>query len=486
MKRRVIYWGMLLILIVMMLPIQHPTVAQNTEEQWFYAYNYDTYELVAYHPQGDINVLYAFDSHINIRPFVIFPDSSALIVVEFPDESTTFFALTPTSADPIDLAGRGWHPVVQNDRYVVMNGNWLENQYYPAMVYDNLNHTRLPLPNNPISQLNIYRFSVDGEALRYIKFENGKDSAWSIRRLDLETGEDELIFAPEAGISIESRPMPDPYGAHWIWLKDNGDGTDPEKAIIHADGGMEVFQSESGMVLSTLWDNTLVERPIECDLNCRMFIHRPDGDPVQVQIDDLMVDTVTIVNDDTVVASDGIDFYLLTPDNPPRYVGYRYTQYAFTGNPMLQVESGEGYWLAMLEHYDRPETFYVWDLNTHAITAEVQTPDGEMVRLRTVFYRPNGMVVETEQPLQSYWLDAKTGDFITLPMPDDEIRHYYELLSDDTFLLLSNPQADDENMMTRYWHYDPATETYTPTLPDGTWDILHFPDLNHTQYAVFG
>ncbi len=466
-----------------------PSTAQDVETQWFYAYNYDTYELVAYNPQGDINVLFSSEFLIRVRPLVIFPDLSALVVFEFPDEREAFYHLTPTVAELIQVSETdNWRPVIQNDRYVVLNGRRVDNQYYPALVYDSLTHRLEVLPNNVTYNWFIYRFSANGDYLRYLTYESDDESPWSIVERHLETGDERVIYAASEEESGSYRPRPDQYGERWIAPILDGDTGELHGAIIYKDGTYDFLRRPSDPPNSAHYDmvnDNLIQVGRNCSPACSVTVYPLDDDSFTLQTGNISHISFTVINDTSALVGSLNRFYLLTADEAPQYLGYRRLYYSPLGDPMFQVESYDQHWLVAVNDWENPLTFRIWDLPNQSLVAEFQHENGEAMDLRTVYFRPNGVVVETEYPWTAFWFNGETDVLTPLPMPDNEFRNYYELLPDDTLLLTTIKRAD-EIVAPQYWHYDPATDTYTPTLPSSTWELIQFPDLLHKAYDAAG
>jgi hypothetical protein len=462
------------------LPSSPPIVAQAPETQWFYGLDAGYFEVFAYTLDGQKNIVWSVTG--SFSPFFQFPDQSLLVFITYWDDTVGFIHLSPTGSQPIDFdTNREWQPIAQTERYgLIATTPFPEDM----VIYDSQTRTFERLPRNFDSRNTNARFSADGAYLRYYNDPEEMGHRWSIMERHLESGEERIVFSVDQDTSKIAyvRPVPDEYGDRWIWTWSESETDIRQTDLIHIDGSVSTLidSTTEASAFFSMQDHQLVESPVNCADECILTIHRLDETPITVQSSFLEMDSLNIIDDTGVLAGRDGHFWLLTKDAPPQYLGFKPSHYP---SMSFQTVSPDYQWITLLGREEDPVSILIWDLANRRLAARFEHADGQDINLETIYYRPNGLVFETYAPYTALWFDYQTAQLTPLPYPDEEYRHYFELLPDNTFLLFTMQRNGEPGLREAYGLYDPATDTLSLTLPQGWWGPMTLPEIEQQVFT---
>lgn len=475
---------MSIFIIVLLTPIlnapSQPATAQDTDTEWFYITDYDQFSFLSYSLDGETNILHDNANVLVPIPYFIFPDSSALMSLrDFSAGIEFFIAATPSGFVSLDFdIALEWTPLLQTERFgVLTNGEFITR----GLLYDSVTHTFEYVATEDFDAVEALRFSADGKYLRYALYESANIHRFkSIVELNLETGEERVIFSLDRETTRAYLiPTPDEFGDRWLWAWDDPENEIRQMGIIHTNGTMDVLSdglSPSNTQYS-MQDHQLLETPLDCATACTITLHRTTGDPIIVQTQFLEVDTIDIIDDNSLLASRAGHYWLLTTDAEPQYLGFVPQNPRTLNSPQPTALNNE--WLVALERENDPHAILIWDLASRQIAAPYEHLGGENIEVASILYRPNGIVISTYSPDTALWFDPATEMLRRLPYPDTEYRNYYELLPDGTLLVMAGPQPGPNTAVSNeVWRYNPITGDRHLILERSWWGPMNFPTLD--------
>lgn len=466
----------IILILATVVPFPTASVAQDGDVEWHFALSRN--QLVAYTLDGEVNVLHEGEgllSRISYR----FEDNNALIHLEDGD-TNTYYHVSPDSIDEIPIdPERTWLPMAGTERFLVLHGAFEPGRFAPNILYDVQNrqlHELQGVSNWP-NQNRCCGFSADGTILRYVSFPAEDSVEWSIIERNLETGEEREFFTPNFD-PTDAEPrnfniLTDSHGERWFWRYVNRDNDIDSANLVDADGTNEVLGTYEATpeTFFLFLGNYLAEFTIACQNDCTLRVFLDDDEEVILQsTGDVPSDLIRLKEGGFLGVYRGTDYFVLNEDTPPQSIGFYSPLYVFSPYYI----SPDGRWYTLFDEADEPTMLVVWDAATQERVYEYRLPEDEGFFLSTVYFSSAGQIVYSNVGIQDMFvaLDYASGTTTTLPVVEDEVRIYFELLADGSVLVarISRDVTEVEGI----WRYDPASDTFSPILTGARWRPIRF------------
>lgn len=447
-----------LILLLMVLLLAVPAAAQ-TDPQYRYANVYvgDETQLVAYTLAGETLVVAA---GITSRATGILrgaDPNTGIMTIEIADEADLYW-VTPTGIRLLFDAPVGdWAFVLAHDaeravlafadrgvtRLALIDLRDGAAQWLPGYM------GWIPDPEAAV---------LTAAAVRYLAFEDDND--WSLYEHVFAT--DQTRIAHELSThdgSPDVRLKPDTTGALWLGVERGEDLAHFYTYTLDGDRDLLPQDTETRRGWRLLGDDLY---PVElgCEAECRIVFPYTDDPAYYYVPPGGALELLRRVDDRHLLAMvRARDFYLITAEEEPRYLGEFNPQRMLPGSQPLF--SPDGRWVTTYVPDD--DAFRLWDLHSATIVYEHTTAErGFLDQVRYEADRVE-LIFSEGSSFPMVIFDIATSAITTTPVLDDQPRRYFEVLPDDTVLYAA--MRVDWGI----YRYDPASGESRPIMLTESW-----------------
>lgn len=441
------------------------------DEKWYYGWNPDAGQLFSYTADGENHLLIETGiqevhtvRRINVTDavgvFTVNGEAARRVYLLSPEEAR----LLVPSFDPQSLAEGAPEYVPQDftDDYGVFasSGSPLGavgfRADFNAGTLDLLDERRIEVYFGPP------RFSEDGQLLRYITFDSDANDAWSLREIDLTTGEERTIYTDTGFPAL----VGDDFGDHWITSITDQANSERRFLLLDASGNSEIVAEtpSTNPSIVRIVDDSIGQFNANCTEDCLVTVTPISGGNAREFIAPATFATFSpLAFPDPehllILNNEGDSFYLLSESGQPTLIG-AYSP-LIAGQPPSEMLSPDGrYLLVFIRSDGGPVTGYgVWDFVEQQFV--IQNPPDE-APIFLIYFSDSGFLVS--QGGQKTFLYRYT-DQSTIELPA-EAGFCFDALSDGDVLC----SIGDENaaLAAGIYRYSPDDDTYTLLVQDGT------------------
>lgn len=426
-------------LLVALLPAL-PTAAQQPAslETWYFGWDNESGQLVAYTPTGTVNPLLTIDLDVQPQGWRLAPDRAlALLAV---GGIPNLYILTPQGAQPMTAADDAaafltfsLRVAARQDPYLVLMAE--TGAFGVGLLVDQTVNTLSLLSGEVYTTLDNWRFSADGALLRYLSRESRDSNDWTLWERTLATGTERALYT-------FASPYPtiqaDRTGDHWVYRDLRPDSRVLVHTVIFADGAAQALAEEAvGDPITTFtafqfFGDDLLVYTAPCSAACQIE-RRPlaGGTPQTFALSAIKSPAITPlaqVNETRLLVLIEDELWLLDSAAAGTRLG-TYSAVTFA-TPSHNLVSPDSQWLLAL---DTPTTYRLWYLPTSVIALE-----GEVNQAALAQFASSGVLISQFTPRSTVFYRFADGQRFDLPHNSNDF--YAEALPDGTLLYV---QADE-------------------------------------------
>jgi len=451
--------------------------AQN-DNQWFYAWSFETDSLVSYNVNGDRHTIIETDSGWFGFPFYL--ESGDIIeTIRINETERHLYLLRNGHAQRliphfdtlnIRLPSEGAYTFIESGTgFVVFTPKYAWHlDTLPAFLVDLNNYTIDVLPTNVRGEYDCCRFSENGQLLRYYGIDESTNSV-TVQERSLLTGEEHVVFV----VANVSRIEADRYGERWlIQLQDEEYFY---TTLLFDEDDFETIVPRTPYVEQVLGflEEDLFIYDTNCQARCYLELHQHNTEaPLLFELPSTNTWRIlSRIDRQTLVVADfgWSSFWLLHADLPPNLIGYNPCQSFGYSECILDVLSPDGRWAFVVDEPNSLASRYFMQniltgdtllegqccsLTTGINPASVRYMDNGFIQLRT-----STLTRDWEIRHLAYFYDNGTG--VELPATGE--RYYFEILVDNSLLYMQRYSNIAERNSDIYL-YDPHTRTSSLVL----------------------
>lgn len=447
----------LLLFGVLLLP-GRAAAQQGAMDAWFFAWNAESGQLVAYNAAGQVNPLLTVEDVLPFRWRLSPLSALALLSV---NGEVALYQLNPQNASRIptpgfDAASIQGQAAAQPPYQVLLLGQEVLGQ---GVLFNASAATNAITPlGESFTFLDTWRFSRDGLLLRYLSHAPGDPSTWRIQALDLQSQALTDLYSFSATFPAVQTNQ---YGDLWLIRSLQMEPRLLRHTLLRADGSSQVLAEEAvsdpltSYTAYQLFEDSLLRYPTVCAQNCAFQLQTLDGQTRQTfpieAINAVDVRPLLRLDEQRIVALLDSSFWLLRQDEAAQLLGWYDPSAVFT--PAQDLLSPDGRWL--VTGSETAPTFRLLDLVNGTVAYE-----GQIGINLELHYRSSGvLLLRTRLPAIFY----RYADGEAIPLPQDE-GFFFDALADGS-LLYAQPQVGAERSAGIY-RYDPQAGTYSLLVED--------------------
>jgi hypothetical protein len=432
-----------------------PAGAQEPVETWYFGWDNETGNLVAYNLVGGNAPLLTIDPDIQPNGWRLAPDRGlALLSV---NGVMGLYQLSPQgatalTAEPAAEALLGLPLIIKDYQapYVVLVAQ--ESAYGAGILVDLENNTAQALSGEVFSPMDTWRFNADGTLLRYLSRETRESDIWSLWERTLASGDELKLYELTSGFPIIQG---DAGGDSWLYRVLEPETRVLTYTLIFADGTAQELASEvipeaiEVIPVYQYFEDNLIVYSAPCAADCSIE-ERPiaGGTPQTFPIAKITVPQllpIRQVSPTRLLVFIENTYWLLEAGQPATSLGQ------FSAVQMAPMNNSISSYAPLLLTIENDQ-LTLWNLET--ATAVWQ---GAANTFNQVFYGPGGAVVMQfgSDPVATFY---RASDSQVVELPPSEFGQYFEPLADGTVLYFQGREGDGRPA--GIYRFNPADGAY--------------------------
>jgi WD40 repeat protein len=432
-----------------------PSHAQSPDT-WYFAWDNESGALFGYTLTGNSAPLLTIDT--DFRSVAWRVDSSQALALLSVGGQVGLYRLSPEGAQPIsaDLGAQNLLPQVSQvaarfDPYWVLLAS--DGPYSIGLLLNTANLTIEPLTGESYLPIDGWKFSQDGQALRYLSRADRESSTWNLWQRELSSGNELGLYSFESPFPVIQAAQ---YGEQWLLSEVLESPRRQVYTAINADGTSRVvdevaLDGANALTVYGMIGSTELRFSAPCNADCRYEQLDLAGNPMGVY-------SVPSIPSSAVISLGGVDqnrllvladntFWLLDNAQVGQALGlYDGVQLLL---PPHQLRSPDGRWLVTA---DGAGGVRLWDLIAGQVVLERPSMNGV-----SVAYSSAGVLVRAEADPASTWL-YRVADSQSSELPRATNGFFSEVLADGT--ILYTQAAEAEGRPAAIYRYNPSDGAY--------------------------